>query len=103
MEEEKLHIEKYIDEYPFRQYILEDKSQYKRAKDLGYNDPNDLFLVGESGGFLMDIEVGDKFVNTHLLHEMADFYNRICYCNIFFNIIFSINYFSTIIIYYNYS
>lgn len=75
MEEEKLHIEKYIDEYPFRQYILEDKSQYKRAKDLGYNDPNDLFLVGESGGFLMDIEVGDKFVNTHLLHEMADFYN----------------------------
>ena len=75
MEEDKLHIEKYIDEYPFRQYILEDKSQYKRAKDLGYNDPNDLFLVGESGGFLMDIEVGDKFVNTHLLHEMADFYN----------------------------
>ncbi len=75
MEEEKLHIEKYIDEYPFRQYILEDKSQYKRAKDLGYNDPNDLFLIGESGGFLMDIEVGDKFVNTHLLHEMADFYN----------------------------
>ena len=75
MEEEKLHIEKYIDEYPFRQYILEDKSQYKRAKDLGYNDPNDLFLVGESGGFLMDIEIGDKFVNTHLLHEMADFYN----------------------------
>ena len=74
MEEDKLHIEKYIDEYPFRQYIFEDKSQYKRAKDLGYNDPNDLFLVGESGGFLMDIEVGDKFVNTHLLHEMADFY-----------------------------
>ena len=74
MEEEKLHIEKYIDEYPFRQYIFEDKSQYKRAKDLGYNDPNDLFLVGESGGFLLDIEVGDKFVNTHLLHEMADFY-----------------------------
>ena len=74
MEEDKLHIEKYIDEYPFRQYIFEDKSQYKRAKDLGYNDPNDLFLVGESGGFLLDIEVGDKFVNTHLLHEMADFY-----------------------------
>ena len=74
MEEEKLHIEKYIDEYPFRQYIFEDKSQYKRAKDLGFNDPNDLFLIGESGGFLMDIEVGDKFVNTHLLHEMADFY-----------------------------
>ena len=74
MEEDKLHIEKYIDEYPFRQYIFEDKSQYKRAKDLGYNDPNDLFLVGESGGFLLDIEVGDKFINTHLLHEMADFY-----------------------------
>lgn len=74
MEEEKLYIEKYIDEYPFRQYIFEDKSQYKRAKDLGYNDPNDLFLVGESGGFLLDIEIGDKFVNTHLLHEMADFY-----------------------------
>lgn len=73
--EDNQYVEKYIDEYPFRNYILEDKSHYKRAKDAGYNDPNDLFMVGESGGFLLDIREGDKFVNTYLLHEMADFYN----------------------------
>lgn len=73
--EDSQYVEKYIDEYPFRNYILEDKSHYKRAKDAGYNDPNDLFMIGESGGFLLDIREGDRFVNTYLLHEMADFYN----------------------------
>jgi len=74
MEEDNIYISKYIDDYPFRQYILEDKTQYRRAKDEGYNDPNDLFMIGDSGGFLLDIREGDKFVNTYLLHEMADFY-----------------------------
>lgn len=76
MNEEKEYVEKYIDEYPFLQYLNEDKSHYKRAKDEGYKDPNDLFMIGDSGGFLLDIRRGDKFVNTHLLCEMADTYNK---------------------------
>ena len=65
---------KFIREYPFLNYILEDKSHYKRARDAGYNDPNNLFMIGDSGGFLMDININDKFVDTHKLTEMADFH-----------------------------
>lgn len=67
-------VDKFIREYPFLNYILEDKSRYKRARDAGYNDPNNLFMIGDSGGFLMDINIGDKFVDTHKLTEMADFH-----------------------------
>lgn len=67
-------LEKYIETYPFLKYIEEDKTSYRHAKDLGYKDDDDLFLVGESGGFLLNIHPGDKFVNTHLFTEMADFY-----------------------------
>ena len=69
-------VEKYIKDYPFLQYINEDKSHYKHAKDAGYDDPYDLFLIGDSGGFLLNINADDKFVNTHLLTEMADFYRK---------------------------
>lgn len=72
----KNSVENYIKEYPFLNYINEDKSHYKRARDCGYNDPDDLFLVGDSGGFLLNINAGDKFVNTHLFTEMADFYRK---------------------------
>ncbi len=72
----ELTEEKYIKDYPFLQYINEDKSHYKHAKDCGYNDPDDLFLIGESGGFLLNIQPGDKFVNTHLFTEVADFYRK---------------------------
>lgn len=65
---------KFIREYPFLNYILEDKSHYKRARDVGYNDPNNLFMIGDSGGFLMDININDKFVDIHKLTEMADFH-----------------------------
>lgn len=65
---------KFIREYPFLNYILEDKSHYKRARDVGYNDPNNLFMIGDSGGFLMDINIDDKFVDTHKLTEMANFH-----------------------------
>ena len=65
---------KFIREYPFLNYILEDKSHYKRARHVGYNDPNNLFMIGDSGGFLMDININDKFVDTHKLTEMADFH-----------------------------
>lgn len=67
-------VESYINEYPFLNYINEDKLQYKHARDLGFDDPDDLFLVGESGGFLLNINPGDKFVNTYLFTEAADFY-----------------------------
>lgn len=67
-------VEEYIDDYPFLKYIREDKSRYMHAKDAGFIDPDDDFLIGDSGGFLLNINEGDKFVNTHLLTEMADYY-----------------------------
>ena len=36
-------VEEYIKNYPFLQYIKEDKSQYKHAKDAGYDDPDSSF------------------------------------------------------------
>lgn len=61
-------------DYPFLDFINEDKSYYKHAKDAGYVDDDDLFLIGDSGGFLMNIRPGWKFVNTELFHEQADFF-----------------------------
>lgn len=69
-------IEDIIRDYPFLNYILEDKSHYKTATEAGYDDPDNLFLVGDSGGFLLNIHPDDKFVNTHLFTEMADFYRK---------------------------
>ena len=69
-------INDYIKNYPFLQYLKEDKSRYTHAKDAGYDDPDDLFLIGDSGGFLLNIDYEDKFVNTHLFTEMADFYRK---------------------------
>ena len=62
--------------YPFLDYIEEDKSHYKHAKDCGYVDDDDLFLIGDSGGFLMNIKPGWKFVNTELFCEMANYYRK---------------------------
>ena len=74
------NVESTIKNYPFLNYINEDKSHYKHAKDAGYDDPDDLFLIGDSGGFLLNINPDDKFVNTHLFTEMADFYRKYkCY------------------------
>lgn len=70
------NVEEIIKNYPFLNYILEDKSRYQTATEAGYNDPDNLFLIGESGGFLLNIQPGDKFVNTHLFTEMADFYRK---------------------------
>ena len=69
-------VEEYIKNYPFLQYIEEDKSHYKHAKDAGYDDPDDLFLIGDSGGFLLNINKDDRFTNIHLFTEMADFYRK---------------------------
>lgn len=61
--------------YPFLEFIREDKSRYKTATEAGYYDPHNNFLIGDSGGFLMNIRPG-KFVNTHLFTEMADYYKK---------------------------
>ena len=70
------NVEEVIRTYPFLNYINEDKSHYKTATEAGYDDPDNLFLIGDSGGFLLNIQPGDKFVNTHLFTEMADFYRK---------------------------
>lgn len=68
------NVEEIIKQYPFLNYINEDKSHYKTASEAGYVDPDNLFLIGDSGGFLLNINPSDKFVNTHLFTEMADYY-----------------------------
>lgn len=67
-------IEEVIRDYPFLNYIREDKSRYIHAKDVGYIDPNDSFLIGDSGGFLLNINADDEFIDVHLLTESADFF-----------------------------
>lgn len=54
---------------PFVEYVREDKSKYTTAIDAGYYDPDKDFLIGDSGGFLMNINF--IFVNTHLLRKAA--------------------------------
>lgn len=61
--------------YPFREFLEEDKSRYKTATEAGYYDPHNNFLIGDSGGFLMNIRRG-RFVNTNLFTAMADTYLR---------------------------
>ena len=63
-------------DYPFYKYYYEDKSHYPHAKDMGYNDPTDSFLIGESGGFLLNINPDIKFINTDLLREAAITYEK---------------------------
>ena len=58
---------------PFVQYVREDKSKYTTATQAGYYDPDGDFLVGDSGGFLFNINF--KFVNTHLLRPAANYYD----------------------------
>lgn len=61
--------------YPFLEYIEEpDKDKkYKKASDCGWYDPHNNFLIGDSGGFLLNIRPG-KFVNTELFNEAARTY-----------------------------
>ncbi len=65
-----------MDTYPFLDYINEDKSRYRHAKDCGFVDDDDLFLIGDSGGFLLNINPNTKFVNTELFYEVADYYRK---------------------------
>lgn len=61
--------------YPFLEYIEEpDKEKkYKKASDCGWYDPHNNFLIGDSGGFLLNIRPG-KFVNTEFFNEAARTY-----------------------------
>lgn len=61
--------------YPFLEYIEEpDKEKnYKKASDCGWYDPHNNFLIGDSGGFLLNIRPG-KFINTKLFNEPARTY-----------------------------
>lgn len=61
--------------YPFLEYIEEpDKEKkYKKASYCGWYDPHNNFLIGDSGGFLLNIRPG-KFVNTELFNEAARTY-----------------------------
>lgn len=65
-----------MESYPFLNYINEDKSRYRHAKDCGFVDDDDLFLIGDSGGFLLNINPNDTFINTELFTEMANFYKQ---------------------------
>lgn len=62
--------------YPFLDYINEDKSHYQTAKDAGFIDDDDLFLIGNSGGFLLNIDPNNTFINTELFYEVADYYRK---------------------------
>jgi hypothetical protein len=61
--------------YPFLEYIEESdkEKKYKKASDCGWYDPHNNFLIGDSGGFLLNIRPG-KFVNTELFNEAARTY-----------------------------
>lgn len=66
---------------PFINYILEDKSNYPKAKDTinpktnkEWIDLDNDFLIGNSGGLLMNIDF--IFVDTHLFTGVADFYTK---------------------------
>lgn len=62
--------------HPFIDYLKEDKSHYKTARECGFIDDDDDFLVGDSGGFLLNWNFEDKFVNTDLIKKSALFYDK---------------------------
>lgn len=62
-------------EFSFIEYVLnEDKSIYPKASDKGFIDNDNDFLIGDSGGFLLNIDF--KFINTSLFTEVAQHYDE---------------------------
>jgi len=66
---------------PFIDYILEDKSHYVHLKDAinpitdrNYIDRDDDFLIGDSGGILMNIDF--IFVDTYKFSPAATYYTK---------------------------
>ena len=65
-----------IEDYPFYKYANEDKSGYTTATEAGYVDPDNDFLIGESGGFLLNLNPDYKFINTYLFRPAALAYKQ---------------------------
>lgn len=67
-----------MESYPFLDYIneIDKEKKYKKASECGFYDPYDYFLVGDSGGFLMNIDPTTKFVNTELLQEVGIYFDN---------------------------
>ena len=66
---------------PFQEYILSDKSRFPKASDTinpktgrKYIDPDNDFLIGDSGGFLMNINF--TFTNTKAFREAGITYDK---------------------------
>ncbi len=57
---------------PFIEYRYEDKSKYPLSSTKGYIDPDDDFLIGDSGGFLMNMNF--SFINTSEFSEVANYF-----------------------------
>lgn len=74
MKVDLVHID--VDSYPFYKFVNEDKGRYKHAKDCGYVDPDDSFLIGDSGGFLMNIHPDAKFADIEQFTAVGKFYNE---------------------------
>lgn len=58
----------------FNDFIKEDKSRYKTATEAGYYDPDNDFLIGDSGGFIMNMSF--RFTNVDLLSPSANAYHK---------------------------
>lgn len=65
-----------MESYAFYEFCNEPKDKYPHAKEKGFIDEDDLFLIGDSGGFLMNIKPGWTFINTELFQETADYFRR---------------------------
>ena len=63
-----------MDTLPFIDYVKEDKSCYPFAADKGWIDDDRDFLIGNSGGFLMNINF--IFIGTEAFSETANYYKR---------------------------
>jgi len=55
-------------------YVHEEFTQYASAKSEGWVDPDDDFLIGDSGGFLMKMDF--VFVDTYLFREASIFFEE---------------------------
>lgn len=65
---------KFDEPIDFYNYIISDKSIYKTAGSEGYVDPHNDFLIGDSKGFLMNIDF--TFVDVHLLRPAYNHYRQ---------------------------
>lgn len=59
---------------PYIDYVYEDKTRYPNATNAGYIDIDNDYLIGDSGGFLMNINF--MFIGTSQFSEVAKFYTE---------------------------